>query len=592
MTEKGKISVNSDNLMPIIKKWLYSDRDIFIRELVSNGVDAISKYKKLVTMGEAEEKEGYKVTVTADKEAGTIKFTDNGIGMTKEEVEKYINQVAFSGAADFLEKYENSGTSAIIGHFGLGFYSAFMVSDKVEIRTLSYQKDAKAVLWESDGSEEYTISDCDKAEVGTEITLYLNDDSKDFVEGFKVRETLSKYCGFMPVEIVLAGENEDKAINDTEPLWLKNPSDCTEEQYKEFYHKVFTDFNEPLFWIHLNVDYPFNLKGIIYFPKITENPDSIQGQIKLFNNQVFVADNIKEVIPEFLMLLKGVIDCPDMPLNVSRSFLQNDKTVERISGHITKKIADRLTGMAKNEKEQYEKYWDDINVFIKYGCMRDTKFNERMKEFIIYKTTDEAYITLDKYNEGNDNAEKKVYYTSDAKQQAQYISMLKEAGKQVVIMNGMLDVPFMQQIEMQNQGVRFARVDAELATDDGAENHLFDVLCEKAKKLFDDDKLEVKAQAVGGDVPAVLLLDEFGRRMEEAQKYYGMSGLGGMLKYTLVFNTKSPLMETINKMDDGEAKDSAVKYVYDLARIGHGSMKPEDISSFIARSADILNKTL
>lgn len=585
MKETGKISVNSDNLMPIIKKWLYSDRDIFIRELVSNGVDAISKYKKLVEMGEAEERENYKVTVKADKDASTLTFTDNGIGMTKEEVEKYINQVAFSGAADFLEKYEDAGNS-IIGHFGLGFYSAFMVADKVEIRTLSYKENASAVLWESDGSDEYTISDCDKTDFGTEITLYLNDESKDFSENSAVLPILTKYCGFMPVEIYLEGNVEK--INDTLPLWLKKPSECTEEEYKNFYHKVFNDFNDPLFWIHLNVDYPFNLKGIIYFPKLTENPDSIQGQIKLFNNQVFVADNIKEIIPEFLMLLKGVIDCPDMPLNVSRSFLQNDRTVQQISNHITKKIADRLTGMAKNETETFEKYWDDINVFIKYGCMRDQKFDDRLKEYIIYKTTDGEYITLEKYLEGAED--KKVYYATDEKKQAQYVSMLKESGKTVVLLGGMLDIPFMQHIEMQNQGVRFARVDAEIAGED-VKNHLFDMLCEYTKKIAGDN-VEIKAQSLKTKAPAVLLLDEFSRRMEEAQRYYGMQNMGGMLKYTLVLNTESSLVQAINKMDDGEKKEQSVKYVYDLARLQHGTLSSEDVSSFIENSAKLLEDTL
>lgn len=590
MKETGKISVNSDNLMPIIKKWLYSDRDIFIRELVSNGVDAISKYKKLVQMGEAEEKENYRVTVKADKDAGTLTFTDNGIGMTKEEVEKYINQVAFSGAADFLEKYESAGSSDIIGHFGLGFYSAFMVADKVTIKTLSYLKDAEPVLWESDGSDEYTISDTDKTDVGTEITLYLNEESKDFAENYNVREVLHKYCGFMPVEIVLAGDNEDKPVNDTQPLWLKNPSECTDEEYKKFYHKVFTDFNDPLFWIHLNVDYPFNLKGILYFPKLTENPESIQGQIKLFNNQVFVADNIKEVIPEFLMLLKGVIDCPDMPLNVSRSFLQNDRTVAKISAHITKKVADRLTSMAKNEKEQYEKYWDDINVFVKYGCLRDAKFDERMKDFIIYKLTDNTFVTLEEYLASSED--KKVYYCADAKQQAQYVQMLNNAGKKVAVLGGMLDIPFMQHIEMQNQGVSFVRADAELADKDDAENHLFDSLCEETKKLINKDNTEVKAQKMQADIPAVLLVDEFSRRMDETQKYYGMPSMGNMLKYTLILNTSNPLVESINALDNGENKDKAIKYVYDLARLGQGSLSPEEINDFIKASAENLKGNL
>ena len=590
MKETGKISVNSDNLMPIIKKWLYSDRDIFIRELVSNGVDAINKYKKLVQMGEAEEKENYRVTVKADKDAGTLTFTDNGIGMTKEEVEKYINQVAFSGAADFLEKYESAGSNDIIGHFGLGFYSAFMVADKVTIKTLSYVKDAVPVLWESDGSDEYTLSDTDKNDVGTEITLYLNDESKDFAENYNVREVLHKYCGFMPVEIVLTGDNDDKPVNDTQPLWLKNQSECTDEEYKKFYHKVFTDFNDPLFWIHLNVDYPFNLKGILYFPKLTENPESIQGQIKLFNNQVFVADNIKEVIPEFLMLLKGVIDCPDMPLNVSRSFLQNDRTVAKISAHITKKVADRLTAMAKNEKEQYEKYWDDINVFVKYGCLRDAKFDERMKDFIIYKLTDNTFVTLEEYLASSED--KKVYYCADAKQQAQYVQMLNNAGKKVTVLGGMLDIPFMQHIEMQNQGVSFVRADAELADKDDAENHLFDSLCEETKKLINRDNTEVKAQKMQPDIPAVLLVDEFSRRMDETQKYYGMPSMGNMLKYTLILNTASPLVESINALDIGENKDRAIRYVYDLARLGQGALSPEEINGFIKASAENLKGTL
>lgn len=583
MKETGKISVNSDNLMPIIKKWLYSDRDIFIRELVSNGVDAISKLKKLVEMGEAKGSEAYKVTVKADKD--TLTFTDNGIGMTKEEVEKYINQVAFSGAADFLEKYEDAGSS-IIGHFGLGFYSAFMVADKVEIRTLSYKENASAIMWESDGSEEYTISDCDKAEVGTEITLYLNDESKDFGEKSAVEAVLAKYCGFMPVEIYLDGS--ETPVNDTTPLWLKSPSECTEEEYKSFYHKVFTDFNDPLFWIHLNVDYPFNLKGIIYFPKLTENPDSVQGQIKLFNNQVFVADNIKEIIPEFLMLLKGVIDCPDMPLNVSRSFLQNDRTVQQISNHITKKIADRLVNMSKNEKETFEKYWDDINVFVKYGCMREQKFDDRLKEHIIYKTTDETYITLEKYLETAED--KKILYATNKAVQAQYVEMAKNAGKTVVIMGGMLDIPYMQHVEMQNQGVRFSRVDAEISGED-VKNHLFDMLCESAKKVTGEN-VEIKAQSLQTKAPAILLLDEFSRRMEEAQRYYGMANMGGMLKYTLVLNTESPLIQSLNKLTDDDKKQKSLSYVYSLAKLSHGSMKPEDISAFVEASAELLENQM
>ncbi len=590
MAEVGKISVNSDNLMPIIKKWLYSDRDIFVRELVSNGVDAISKYKKLVQMGQAEEKDGYKVTVKANKEEGTLTFSDNGIGMTEEEVKKYINQVAFSGAADFLDKYKDSDLGGIIGHFGLGFYSAFMVADKVTIDTLSYLDGAKAVSWESDGNDEYTISDGSKTEVGTCITLYLNEESKDFAENSNVLSVLNKYCEFMPVEIILDGNNENKPINDTTPLWQKKPSDCTSEEYISFYHKVFRDFNDPLFWIHLNVDYPFNLKGIVYFPKLTENPESIQGQIKLFNNQVFVADNIKEVIPEFLMLLKGVIDCPDMPLNVSRSFLQNDRTVAQISNHITKKIADRLTSMAKNEVDQYEKYWDDINVFIKYGCLRDAKFNERLKDSIIYKVTDGTYVTLEKYLETA--TDKKVYYTNNQKQQIQYISMLNGQGKTVVILGGMLDIPFIQHVEMQNPGVNFVRVDASDLAGSETENHLFDMLCEYSQKLIQNDNVSVKAQSIDSDLPAILLTDEFLRRMDEAQKYYGMPSFGGGVKETLVLNTSNKLVENANKLEDGDKKAQTVKYIYNLARLGHGSLPAEELSAFIAECADFAAKSV
>ncbi len=587
MTEKGKISVNSDNLMPIIKKWLYSDRDIFIRELVSNGVDAVSKYKKLVSMEQAKEKEKYFVSVKADKDACTLTFTDNGIGMTKEEVEKYINQVAFSGAADFLEKYEDAG-SDIIGHFGLGFYSAFMVADKVEINTLSYLENASAVHWESDGSDEYTISDCERTEQGTEIILHLNEESKDFAQNINVRQTLEKYCGFMPVDIILEGDNDNKPINETQPLWLKKPSDCTKEEYEQFYHKIFNDFNDPLFWIHLNVDYPFNLKGIVYFPKLTDNPESLQGQIKLFNNQVFVADNIKEIIPEFLMLLKGVIDCPDMPLNVSRSFLQNDRTVSQISSHITKKICDRLTSMAKNETELYEKYWNDINVFVKYGCMRDSKFNERMKEHIIYKTSDDKFTTLEKYLEGKDD--KTVYYAADKQQQAQYINILTSHGKQVLIMNGMIDIPFMQHVEMTNLGVKFQRVDSSLGQ--GEENQIFAPLAELAKKAINNENVAVKAQSIDGDLPAMLLVDEFGRRMQEAQRYYGMPFNESMLKYTLILNTSNKLIQDINECADENKKTDAVKYVYSLARLAHGSLKPEEMTEFIKQSAENLVKTI
>jgi len=598
MNEQGKISVNTDNIMPIIKKWLYSDRDIFIRELVSNGSDAIFKLQKLVSMGEATQDDQPFVTVEVDKENSTLRFIDNGIGMTLEEVRKYINQVAFSGAADFLAKYEAQpdALDGIIGHFGLGFYSAFMVSDKVTIDTLSYTEGAEAVLWESDGSGDYTISESVKAERGTTITLHLNEESKDFAEINAVRETLNKYCSFMAVPIYLleAGKEKEQPVNDTTPLWQKSPKDCTDEEYKAFYHKVFTDFNEPLFWIHLNVDYPFNLKGILYFPKLTENPETLQGQIKLYNNQVFVADNIKEVIPEFLLLLKGVIDCPDLPLNVSRSFLQNDATVKRISTHITKKVADRLCAMAENETEQYEKYWDDINVFIKYGCLREPKFFERMKEHILYKTTDDLYTTLPKYLEKNkEKHENKVFYCSDINQQAQYIKLLKDNSIDVVVLGGMLDIPFMQFVEMQNSGVSFSRVDSDLSSVlKGGDAIEINSLIEQLKSVLKDDKLTIKGESILSDMPAVVLLDEYSRRMQESQRFYGGAGMADLFpkQYTLVLNTSSPLIKSLNDMQEGETKSLYLQQVYDLAMLAHTPLKPENMSAFLSRSAELLNK--
>lgn len=600
MNEQGRISVNTENIMPIIKKWLYSDEDIFIRELVSNGTDAISKHQKLVAMGETEAEEQYFIKVICDKEQGILTFRDNGIGMTAEEVRKYINQVAFSGAADFLAKYEAQpdALEGIIGHFGLGFYSAFMVAGKVTIDTLSCQSDAEAVRWESDGGSEYTITSAEKAERGTDITLYLTEESKKYAEADTVRQTLNKYCAFMPVPIFLeeTGKTEEKLepVNDVHPLWQKAPSECTEEEYKKFYHKVFLDFNEPLFWIHLNVDHPFRLKGILYFPKLTENIDTLQGQIKLYNNQVFVADNIKEIIPEFLLLLKGAIDCPDLPLNVSRSFLQNDATVKRISNHITKKVADRLCAMAENEKEQYQSYWDDINVFIKYGCLREEKFYDRMQEHLLYKTAAGEYLTLQEYLERNkEKHENKVYYTSDVRQQAQYINLLKENGLEAVVLGGILDIPFMQHIEMKNPGVTFARVDSDLPTS-LKDTTVVDVtaLGEELKKLLGDEKLTVKGEALKSEMPAVVLLDEYSRRMQDSQRFYGGMNMADMFpkQYTLVLNTTSPLIATLQLMPEGEEKELYLRQVYDLAMLAHAPLESEGMHVFLSRSVALLNK--
>lgn len=524
---KGNISVDSENLFPIIKKWLYSDKDIFLRELVSNGCDAVTKLKKLASIGEAQidENEKFKVTVSIFKDAKKLVISDNGIGMTAEEIDKYINQIAFSGASDFLSKYkeEDDKGSQIIGHFGLGFYSAFMVADSVEIDSLSYQDGAKAAKWTCDGSMEFDLTDGDRTERGTTITLNIAEDSEEFLEESTIRQILHKYCAFLPIEIYVEipedkhedhcdcghdhdHEHEDdtpsepKPINNTTPLWMKKPSECTDEEYKEFYRNVFMDFNEPLFWIHLNVDYPFNLKGILYFPKINHEFAGQEGQIKLYNNQVFVADNVKEVIPEFLMLLKGVIDCPDLPLNVSRSFLQNDGYVKKISSHITKKVADKLTSIYNNERENYEKYWDYINIFIKYGCLRDEKFYEKVKDVIIYKDIDGKYLTLDEYLDGKE--EKDVYYVSDPQTQSQYINMFKNQGLNAVVLPSMMDTHFISLVEMKQTGVKFKRIDS--AINDISDNTEKDdsakeqekKLIEKFKNEIKDDTLKIEVQSL------------------------------------------------------------------------------------------------
>lgn len=622
---KGNISVDSENLFPIIKKWLYSDKDIFLRELVSNGCDAVTKLKKLASIGEAQidENEKFKVTVSIFKDAKKLVISDNGIGMTAEEIDKYINQIAFSGASDFLSKYkeEDDKGSQIIGHFGLGFYSAFMVADSVEIDSLSYQDGAKAAKWICDGSMEFDLTDGDRTERGTTITLNIAEDSEEFLEESTIRQILHKYCAFLPIEIYVEvpedkhedhcdcghdhdHEHEDdtpsepKPINNTTPLWMKKPSECTDEEYKEFYRNVFMDFNEPLFWIHLNVDYPFNLKGILYFPKINHEFAGQEGQIKLYNNQVFVADNVKEVIPEFLMLLKGVIDCPDLPLNVSRSFLQNDGYVKKISSHITKKVADKLTSIYNNERENYEKYWDYINIFIKYGCLRDEKFYEKVKDVIIYKDIDGKYLTLDEYLDGKE--EKDVYYVSDPQTQSQYINMFKNQGLNAVVLPSMMDTHFISLVEMKQTGVKFKRIDS--AINDISDNTEKDdstkeqekKLIEKFKNEIKDDTLKIEVQSLKDDsIPAVILLGEQSRRMQEMYKAYGqqMAGMADMFhdEFTLVLNSNNSLIKKIDTLNDEDA-NLVIDHIYDLAKISHSPLPAEQMTKFIERSNKLLEK--
>lgn len=622
---KGNISVDSENLFPIIKKWLYSDKDIFLRELVSNGCDAVTKLKKLASIGEAQidESEKFKVTVSIFKDSKKLVISDNGIGMTAEEIDKYINQIAFSGASDFLSKYkeEDDKGSQIIGHFGLGFYSAFMVADSVEIDSLSYQDGAKAAKWTCDGSMEFDLTDGDRTERGTTITLNIAEDSEEFLEESTIRQILHKYCAFLPIEIYVEvpedkhedhcdcghdhdHEHEDdtpsepKPINNTTPLWMKKPSECTDEEYKEFYRNVFMDFNEPLFWIHLNVDYPFNLKGILYFPKINHEFAGQEGQIKLYNNQVFVADNVKEVIPEFLMLLKGVIDCPDLPLNVSRSFLQNDGYVKKISSHITKKVADKLTSIYNNERENYEKYWDYINIFIKYGCLRDEKFYEKVKDVIIYKDIDGKYLTLDEYLDGKE--EKDVYYVSDPQTQSQYINMFKNQGLNAVVLPSMMDTHFISLVEMKQTGVKFKRIDSAIndisdnAEKDDSTKEQEEKLIEKFKNEIKDDTLKIEVQSLKDDsIPAVILLGEQSRRMQEMYKAYGqqMAGMADMFhdEFTLVLNSNNSLIKKIDTLNDEDA-NLVIDHVYDLAKISHSPLPAEQMTKFIERSNKLLEK--
>ena len=688
--EQGNLSIDSENIFPIIKKWLYSDHDIFIRELVSNGCDAITKLKKLDLISEVEIPEDYKqsIKVIADPEKKTLTFVDTGIGMTAEEVKEYINQIAFSGATDFINKYKDKANEEqIIGHFGLGFYSAFMVADKVTIDTLSYKEGAKPVFWESEGGMSFTMDEGKKDTWGTEITLYLNEDSYEFANEYRVKEILNKYCSFMPVEIFFEkagaeqeyetidatdikeddvvverfteeakteerenekGEKEvveispakEKAkinkrpvsISNPTPLWTKHPNECTEEEYKAFYRDVFHDYKEPLFWIHLNMDYPFNLKGILYFPKVNTEYDNLEGMIKLYNNQVFIADNIKEVIPEFLLLLKGVIDCPDLPLNVSRSALQNDGFVKKISEYITKKVADKLTGMYKVDRESYEKYWDDISPFIKYGCLKDGKFQDKMKDYIIFKNLEDKYITLVDYvkaskgesdaevvdDNGNTveaevveekteekDAEQKepekttVYYVTDMQQQSQYINMFKEEGKDALILTHNIDQPFISRLEQLDETLRFQRVDAELnedLTDDveeGALKEEEDTLTEVFKKALGKEQLQVQVTKLKNEtVSSMITLSEDSRRMQDMMKMYAMPGMDmgayGKEGETLVLNANHPLVQYILENEKGENVEMICEQLYDLALLQHAPLEPEAMSKFVARSNDIM----
>ena len=660
MAKKGSLSITSENIFPVIKKWLYSDHDIFYRELISNGCDAITKLKKLELMGEYEKPEEveYKIQVSVNPTDKTITIEDNGLGMTEEEIDKYINQIAFSGVQDFMEKYKDKANEdQIIGHFGLGFYSAFMVADKVEINSLSYQKDAKPVHWESEGGINFEMTEGDKAEVGTSIKLYLNEESTEFANEYRAREVIEKYCAFMPVNIFLKNETaepeyetiekdeltdkdtvvetviepaktEEKekedgtketvevepsrekykilkrpvALNDTNPLWNKHPNECTDEQYKDFYRKVFRDYKEPLFWIHLNMDYPFNLKGILYFPKINMEYDSLEGTIKLYNNQVFIADNIKEVIPEFLMLLKGVIDCPDLPLNVSRSALQNDGFVKKISDYITKKVADKLSGMCKTDRENYEKYWDDIAPFIKYGYIKDEKFAEKMGDYILYKNLEGKYLTLnDCLEENKEKHENTIFYVTNEKEQSQYINMFKEEGIDAVIMPAAIDNPFISHVEQKHEGLKFLRIDTDLNAsfkeevkeDDEAFKKTSEELTEVFKKALNNDKLDIKVEKMkNASVASMITVSEETRRMQDMMKMYSMGGMDmsafGATGETLVLNANHPLVKYVLDNKEGENTAKICEQLYDLASLAHGQLSPERMTRFVNRSNDIM----
>lgn len=656
----GNLSINSENIFPIIKKWLYSDHDIFYRELISNGCDAITKLKKLELMGEYTRPADleYKIQVTVNSEEKSVTFTDNGMGMTAEEVEEYINQIAFSGAQDFLEKYKDKANEdQIIGHFGLGFYSAFMVADKVIINSLSYKEGMTPVYWESEGGLTFEMKDGDKQEQGTSITLYLNEDSYEFSNEYRGREVIEKYCSFMPVPIYLdnataepqyetidkeeltdkdtvvetvleeakteeqENENGEKetveiapakerykilkrpvALNDINPLWNKHPNECTDEEYREFYRKVFRDYKEPLFWIHLNMDYPFNLKGILYFPKINTEYDSLEGTIKLYNTQVFIADNIKEVIPEFLMLLKGAIDCPDLPLNVSRSALQNDGFVKKISDYITKKVADKLSGMCKTDRENYEKYWDDISPFIKFGCLKDEKFAEKMNDYILFKNLDKKYLTLQDCLEANkEKYENMIFYVTDEKEQSQYINMFKGEGLDAVILSHNIDSPFIGHLEHKNENLKFLRIDADLndvfkeevKEDDEAFKECADKLTEIFRKALNNDKLEIQVEKLKNEnVSSVLTVSEESRRMQDMMKQYSMYGMDpsmfGGAGETLVLNANNKLVQYVLGHGEDDTTGKFCEQLYDLALLGHGTLSPDRMTGFIARSNEIM----
>ena len=615
--QKGSISIHTENIFPIIKKWLYSDKDIFIRELISNGCDAVNKYKKLISLGEAKGNtdENYKIKVSIDKENSALIFEDNGIGMTAEEVEKYINQVAFSGAEDFFNTYKDkmNEENDIIGHFGLGFYSSFMVSKKVQIDTLSYKENATPVRWVSEDGLEFELTQSDNRETrGTTITLFLADDSKEFLEEYTVRNIIDKYCSFLPVDIYLETikteeTKEDEVvdttpINDTNPLWLKAPKDCTDEEYKEFYRKVFKTFDEPLFWIHLNVDYPFNLKGILYFPKLKNEFELIEGKVKLYNNQVFVADNIKEVIPEFLLLLKGVIDCPDLPLNVSRSFLQNDRDVSKISKHIVKKVADKLKSLYKNERENYEKFWDDIQVFIKFGCLKDESFYDKVKDSILFKTINSQYITLNDYLENcKEKHENKVFYVSNEEQQSQYIKLFKDYGLDAVILDSTIDNHFISMIEFKNQGVHFNRIDADLSDilkeNDNEDNKEIKTDIENLFKDVIGDRINNYSveSLKSEDTPAIILISEQSRRMSEMRSQFaGMDfGMSFEEEKTLVINNNSSIVKKLVSLKDDESKKEQVSLIcnqiVDIALLSNKELDSKQLDEFIKRNNQLMS---
>ncbi len=633
--QTGSLSINSENIFPIIKKWLYSDHDIFYRELISNGCDAITKLKKLDIIGEytIPENTEFQITVSVNQEQKTITITDNGIGMTADEVGEYINQIAFSGAAAFLEQYKDkTNEEQIIGHFGLGFYSAFMVAERVTIDTLSYREGAKPVHWECDGGTEYEMSEGDKDTVGTQIVLYLNEDSYEFSNEYRAREVITKYCSFMPVDIFLINENAPKEepvennaqtdsavnedntdgedekeekkpvpLNEKNPLWNKHPNDCTEEEYKEFYRKVFHDYREPLFWIHLNMDYPFNLKGILYFPKLNTEYDTLEGTIKLYNNQVFIADNIKEVIPEFLLLLKGVIDCPDLPLNVSRSALQNDGFVNKISDYISKKVADKLSGMYKTDKENYEKYWDDINPFIKFGCLKDEKFAEKMNDYIIFKDLSGKYMTLSECLEENkEHHENKIFYVTNEQEQSQYINLFKEEHMNAVLLRHNIDTPFITHLEQKNENVKFIRIDADLSDafkEETSEDELKEIQ-EKLTELFQNklknDKLEVKVDKLKNEaISSMITVNEESRRMQDMMKAYGMAGMDpsmfGPTGETLILNSNNRLVRYLLDNPESEHAELICCQLYDLASLSYRPLAPAAMTKFIARSNEIMN---